>query len=217
MTHDVLSVATRLHAKTGQDHWEAFVQCRSCKKSAVWAVSREIGQTTPDKVAESDSVINERVIIDGLARPKSSTTPAPEFTPSDLKLIFDEGAECLAIGCWNASSAMFRKILDQVSKAKLPAENVPADNRTRYNLKPRLAWLFAHDLLPKELEQLADCIREDANDAVHNHPIGEPEARDVLDFTVEMLERLYTMPGRLEANVQRRDSRREAAKKSPPA
>jgi hypothetical protein len=183
----------------------------------VWALSRESGQATPDKFLGHDSVINELVIVDELVRPKSSTNPAPEFTPSDLRTIFDEGAECLAIGCWNASSAMFRKILDQISKAKLPAENGPTDNRTRYNLKPRLAWLFAHDLLPKELEEFADCIREDANDAVHNHPIGEPEAQDILDFTIEMLERLYTMPGRLKANAERRDARREAAKKNPPA
>jgi hypothetical protein len=110
---------------------------------------------------------------------------------------------------------MFRKILDQISKAKLPPENGPTDNRTRYNLKPRLEWRFAHNLLPKEIEQFADCIREDANDAVHNHPIGEAEANDVLDFTVELLERLYTMPGRLDANAARRSARREAASKPP--
>jgi hypothetical protein len=34
-------------------------------------------------------------------------------------------------------------------------------------------------------------------------------------FTVEMLERLYTLPGRLKANAERRDVRREAAKNNP--
>jgi uncharacterized protein YeeX (DUF496 family) len=136
---------------------------------------------------------------------------AEQYALLGLPTIFDEGAECLAIGCWNASGAMFRKILDQISKEKLPIENGPTDNRTRYNLKQRLEWLFANNLLPKEIEQFADCIREDANDAVHDHAIGEAEANDTLDFTVELLERLYTMPGRLQVNAARRLARREAA------
>lgn len=42
----------------------------------------------------------------------------------------------------------------------------PADKRKPFNLKPRLAWLVANDLLPKEVEALADAVREDANDGV---------------------------------------------------
>jgi hypothetical protein len=104
---------------------------------------------------------------------------------------------------------MFRKILDQISKEKMNAASVqPPDNRTRYNLKPRLAWLFANGLLPIELEQLADAIREDANDGVHNSPLTKEDALDIQDFTVEVLEKLYTMPGRLREAEARRVMRR---------
>jgi hypothetical protein len=43
-------------------------------------------------------------------------------------------------------------------------------------------------------------------------PIGQEEAIDLLDFTVQLLERIYTMPGRLKAAEERRVARREAAK-----
>jgi hypothetical protein len=38
---------------------------------------------------------------------------------------------------------------------------------------------------------LADAIREDGNDGVHNQPLGEADALDLQDFTVELLEALY--------------------------
>jgi hypothetical protein len=72
---------------------------------------------------------------------------------------------------------------------------------------------FREQSSSEEIEQFAAC--EDANDAVHNHPIGEAEANDILDFTVELLERLYTMPGRLQVNAARRLARREAAATKP--
>lgn len=135
---------------------------------------------------------------------------APEHTPPELKLMFDEGANCLAIGAWNASGAMFRKILDQISKDKMNSASAgpPPDRRTQFNLKPRLKWLFDNNLLPKELEPLADSIREDANDGVHNAPIGEDEALDIQDFTVEFLETLFTLPGRINDAQVRRAARR---------
>ncbi|MET4259869.1 hypothetical protein ABIC09_004827 [Bradyrhizobium sp. S3.12.5] len=82
------------------------------------------------------------------------------------------------------------------------------ESRTRFNLKPRLEWLFANNLLPKDVEVPADCIREDANDAVHNAPLGKDDALDIQDFTVELLEALFTLPGRLKEAEARRAARR---------
>jgi len=86
----------------------------------------------------------------------------------------------------------------------------PADKRTRFNLKPRLEWLFQNGFLPKEVEALADSIREDGNDGVHNAPLGEADALDVQDFTIELLEALFTLPGRLKDAEARRATRRSS-------
>jgi hypothetical protein len=208
MTHDVRAATSYYEA----GHcYEYTVQCRACFKSSVWQVGKMGGHPDPTDLLQHNYTINKIVHVIALAKPRATALPAPEYTPPELKLIFDEGAQCLAIGAWNASSAMFRKIVDQISKDKMnAAPNPPPDNRTRFNLKPRLKWLFDNNLLPKEVESLADSIREDANDGVHNVPLGEADALDVQDFTVELLETLYTLPGRLREAEARRAQRRTA-------
>lgn len=207
MTHDVISASQYTE---GLVRFEYTVQCRTCKKSAIWEVARVVNAGTPVELMGLKDSVNPYVKVVGVVRPKGDRLPAPDHTPPDLKLMFDEGAECISIGAWNASSAMFRKILDQISKDKMSAApgGPPADKRTQFNLKPRLAWLFANGHLPKELEALADSIREDANDGVHNAPLGKDDALDIQDFTVELLEALYTLPGRLKEAEARRAARR---------
>jgi hypothetical protein len=207
MTHDV--VACSIHSANGQHEFEYFMQCRACNKSTVWGVSRFGTNATPDKIMGHNGPANALVTIGQVARARGGVVNCPAFTPTDLKLIFDEAAECMSINAWNAASAMFRKIVDQISKDKMAAAPTPPpDNRTRFNLKPRLEWLFANGLLPLEIQPLANAIREDGNDGVHNAPLGKDDALDVQDFTVELLERLYTMPGRLQEAEARRAARR---------
>jgi len=209
MTHDV-QVCTRYHED--RSCFEYAVQCRACNKSSIWKIGHATNQADPAKLAQADHLIDQKVGRVELVRPRATALPAPDHTPPDLKLIFDEGAECLAIGAWNASSAMFRKIVDQISKDRMNAapNGPPTDKRIRFNLKPRLKWLFDNSLLPKDVEALADSIREDANDGVHNAPLGEADALDVQDFTAELLEALYTLPGRLREAEARRALRRGA-------
>ena len=79
----------------------------------------------------------------------------------------------------------------------------------RKNLGPRLDWLFEAKLLPLELDGLSDCIREDGNDAVHRGALGKEDAEDLLDFTVALLERMFTEPERLKLAEIRRQERRK--------
>ncbi|MGY4409129.1 hypothetical protein ACVWW4_000865 [Bradyrhizobium sp. LB7.1] len=211
MTHDVKICSTYFENEVRV--YEYAVQCRACAKSSIWEVDHRANQHDPAHLWMEDFTIDGAVTVRHVVRPKPEAAPAPEHTPPELKLIFDEGAECISIGAWNAASAMFRKILDQISKDKMnTAPSLPTDNRTRYNLKPRLAWLFANNLLPRDVEGLADCIREDANDAVHNAPLGKDDALDVQDFTVELLEALFTFPGKLREAEARRAARRAGPK-----
>jgi hypothetical protein len=56
---------------------------------------------------------------------------------------------------------------------------------------------------------LSDCIREDGNDAAHRGALGKPDAEDIQDFTVALLERMYTEPERLKLAEKRRQERRK--------
>lgn len=207
MTHDFKSWTAYME----QGHrCELFLQCRHCNRSFVVLAAEGQGPGTVQSAFNESGTLNGKLKIETVIRPRGSLAAAPEHTPPEICNIFNEGAECLSIGCWNAAGSMFRKIVDEVSKAALPVEGEP-DRHTRFNLKARLAWLFQHNLLPREVEGLADCIREDANDAVHNAPIGKAEADDLLDFTTELLERVYTLPGRLRVAEERRKARRAAS------
>ena len=96
---------------------------------------------------------------------------APEHVEGELEKAFNEGASCFAIGCYNAAATMFRLCLDRVTRELLPDERdktaAQPDSNQRYKLGYRLPWLFKENKLPAELEELADCIKEEGNDGAH--------------------------------------------------
>jgi Domain of unknown function (DUF4145) len=63
-------------------------------------------------------------------------------------------------------------------------------------------------MLPPELRDLAACVREDGNDGAHQGTLTKADAEDLLDFTTELLERIYTEPRRLKIAQARHDARR---------
>jgi len=112
---------------------------------------------------------------------------------------------------------MYRKVLDACTRPMLPPQPEPEDKahpdyiawKVRKDLKLRLEWLFDHGKLPTTLKEIAECVREDGNDAAHAvEGIDEAEARDLEDFTVVFLETLFTLPGQIEENKRRRAERR---------
>jgi len=138
----------------------------------------------------------------------------PEHLPENIAEAFNEGAACLSIACYNAAATMFRLCLDIATRLLLPetddADKPQPNAKQRRDLGLRLPWLFENDLLPIALKDLAQCIREDANDGAHAGNLDKAGAEDVLDFTTVLLARLYTEPKRLELAEERRKARREA-------
>ena len=84
------------------------------------------------------------------------------------------------------------------------------NSKTRRDLGLRLPWLFANGMLPDDVEDLSSCIREDGNDGAHAGTLTQEDADDLLDFTVALLERVYTEPKRLDEAKRRRQERRRA-------
>jgi hypothetical protein len=133
----------------------------------------------------------------------------PEHTPPEIAAAFTEAATCLGAECWNAAGAMFRMCVDLATRPMLPDGEVEGLNRrTRRDLGLRLQWLFHNAHLHVGLRELSSCIREDGNDGAHAGTLTEEDAEDLLDFTHELLERLYTEPARLRLAEERRRARR---------
>lgn len=135
--------------------------------------------------------------------------PFPEHLPPEIEAAFVEGTKCLAIGCYNASAAMFRLGLDLCTKEMLPPADEPEPNRhTRRNLAPRLEWLFDNGRLPADLRDLSAAVKDNGNDGAHDGNLSEEDAEDIYDFAYALLERIYTEPARLRARAARAAARR---------
>jgi hypothetical protein len=138
---------------------------------------------------------------------------SPDFVPTAIQNIFVEGARCLAIGCWNAASTMFRLCLDKATQPLVPEPDdtdATPNRRQVRDLGLRIPWLIANGRLPAELKDLAQAVREDGNDGAHSGNLTEVDANDLAEFTVILLDRMFTEPGRLQAAQLRRDARRNS-------
>ena len=215
-TFDVLAANPIGFAYGWQQWYETFCRCRACEKTSIFVLSqstgadfeafRQIGlmnhEDSLNKYCDVERFINIGDV--------NAVSP-PEHLPDDVKLAFEEAARSLAIGCWNAAGCMFRTSIDLATKNFLPEGDVDGlDRQARRNLAPRLRWLFQSGLLPVALRELSSCVKEDGDDAVHDATLEKDDAQDLLDFTVALLERIYTEPKRLEIALERRQQRREA-------
>jgi hypothetical protein len=154
--------------------------------------------------------VNRYMNVEGIVSQKdNSTFSPPEHIPKEIDAAFREGATCLSVGCYNAAATMFRLCVDIATRSMLPDEDVDGLNaRVRRNLGLRLPWLFANGRLPQALQELSSCVKEDGNDGAHVGSLQKADAEDLLDFTVALLERMYTEPERLRLAQARRESRR---------
>jgi hypothetical protein len=200
-------------------HWyEAFGICRHCGRTAIFILSES---TSGDyqyvhKVGllKVDGSLNNYVDVKGHISLKDSVSiEPPEYLPKEIEAVFLEGATCLAVDCYNAAGTMFRLCVDKATRAMLPAEDFPGLNaKTRRDLGLRLPWLFDNGRLPESLKELSSCIKEDGNDGAHAGNLSEADASDLLDFSIALLERIYTEPERLRLAKERRDARRAQPK-----
>ena len=197
-----------------QNWYEAFCVCRHCRRSTIFILSEKgvnesdvLSKTSLSKLSVN---VNNLVRIEGYISAKDKLpVVSPEHMPNDVQKAFEEGAKCLSIGCINAASTMFRLCIDLSTKSMLPqSEQTSLNARTRRDLGLRLPWLFDNSILPEALRELSICIKEDGNDGAHKGTLSELEAQDILDFTVVLLERIYTEPARLKEAKARRDARR---------
>lgn len=215
MTFDLISEILTIVEYGWKKWFEAFCICRKCNRSTVFVLSqtdinaKELLRKT--KLRDLPKAVNMVMNVEGhiTLKDQASERP-PEYLPKNIDSVFKEGAACMAIGCHNAAATMFRLCIDFATKELLPQGGEDGLNsKVKRNLGFRLPWLFEKGVLPRDLEELSSCIKDDGNDGAHEGTLSEEDAEDILDFTYVLLERLYTEPKRLEIAKERRKSRRE--------
>jgi hypothetical protein len=217
MTMDVSSAVYRYAQYNWQRWYEVFCVCRACHKpSIILAAQTEV--KAPSAIT-TETVLAYRGSLNDFLRPEGPITlkdnfahSPPDFLPDDVLRIYSEAVNCLAINCYNASATMFRLCLDLATRPMLPEldnTSIPQPNsKQRRDLGLRLQWMFENGAIPRELEHLSGCVREDGNDAAHRGTLSKADAEDLLDFTDALLTRLITEPEKLRLAAKRRTERR---------
>jgi len=198
-----------------QQWYEAFCICRHCWRATIFVLSESVNgnyKLVHEKgLLSFAGAVNRYVDIERFISLKdTAATEPPEHLPENVEKIFREGATCLAVSCNNAAGTMFRLCIDIVTRGMLPEGEAEGLNaRVRRDLGLRLPWMFDHSILPESLRELSACVREDGNDGAHAGTLRREDAEDLLDFTIMLLERIYTEPERLKLAKTRRDKRRD--------
>jgi hypothetical protein len=198
-----------------QHRYEAFGICRHCARATIFAIEEKaqhhdldlFNRTSPLKITEA---LNGYFGVRGFISLKDHAAIAPpKHVDENIENVFREGATCLTVECWNAAGSMFRTCVDLATRPLLPQEEVQgSSHKIRRDLGLRLPWLFANGILPNDLLELSTCIREDGNDGAHQGTLTKADAEDLLDFTVSLLERLFTEPNQLRIAKELRKERR---------
>jgi hypothetical protein len=201
----------------GANQYEAFSVCRHCGAASILILilRNDAHPHTFDYEPPEfcDDSLNQYLQIKGLVTVKDlARYSPPDYVPDNIANAFKEAVTCLSVQCWNAAGAMFRLCVDLATKPKVPQNAPPSLIKTP--LGPRLDWLFKNGVLPEELEPLSSCIKDDGNDGVHVGALKKEDAEDLLDFTTQLLERMFTTPERLKLAEKRRMARRVAGRRS---
>ncbi len=216
VTFDVVDTILVQVRYNWQGVFEIFSICRHCHHGTILVGHQENprSEITEKEMLKQIGSLNDVMTIPSYISLKDEAAEnAPEHVTGDVEAAFNEGAACMAIGCYNAAAAMFRLCLDMATRDRLPKEETEGLNaKVRRDLGLRLPWLFKNKLMPADLEELSHCIREDGNDGVHQGLLKSADAEDIADFTVELLTRLYTEPARLKNAAARREARRQKPK-----
>lgn len=204
-----------------QRWYEAFCVCRNCRRATIFVLSQNVDSDKEvvhkNGLVKINGAVNRYMDIEGCISLKDfATTSPPEHVPKNIEAAFKEGATCSSVGCYNAAGTMFRLCVDLATRSMLPEQNTAQglNATTRRNLGLRLPWLFDNGYLPEALRELSSCVKGDGNDGAHAGTLKKEDAEDLLDFTVALLERMYTEPERLRLAKERRDRRRKAQKGS---
>jgi hypothetical protein len=212
MTFDVhgANLISRLHGWLGT--FEVFTVCRKCGRGTVFiirhnTIGHEVSKESPQSLK---GVINRCFDVHGFVALRDlATTAPPSDVPPEIENIFREGATCVQTECWNAAGAMLRLVVDLATRPLLPPVGTLGPNKfQREKLGPRISWLKENAGLPEEIFRLSENIHLDGNDAAHEGSLTKADAEDLIEFTVILLQRLYTEPARIKAAEERRLARR---------
>lgn len=203
-------------------YYECYGTCRECENGTIFNITypsnsllKEIDKCSPTEIEKSNFHLVERSnfyfsnFFAEISTQKLAdiiSQKSPEHVPANVEKAFNEAATCFAVQCYNAAGAIFRLCLDLTTKDLMPIGDKPIKI-----LHQRLEYLFGQNIIPNRLKDLSSCIKDDGNDAAHDGNIDRDTAEDMLIFTTNLLEEIYTSNYKIQNATQRRSERKNQA------
>lgn len=126
--------------------------------------------------------------------------------PEEVGVDFVEAAKCLNISAYKASAVMSRRTIQKM------CVNLGADKSKK--LYQQIQELKVLGKLHPDLADMATEIRFLGNEGAHPEndgidEINEEDAKEILDFTAELLDDLYVRPQKVLAMKKKREDKKE--------
>ena len=117
--------------------------------------------------------------------------------PGSIRLTYEEARTCFRAKAYTATAIMCRKTL----------EGIAEEHRIKVqNLASALKEMRDKGIIENRLYEWADALRISGNEAAHgvNTKISPQDAKDILEFTIALLEYVFTFRDRFEQFKKRR-------------
>lgn len=217
VTFEVLDLVETAHdAATNSDN-EAFLICRNCRKttSAQISIKDKSISSYRREVKSYEQFFDDMISIASfVSLQKNVSRSTPDGLPDHIRGRFGEALICMEYDCYNAAASTFRTCIDLATRSLLPVEQTDGlPEKTRRDLRLRLNWLINNGQISRRLEALAECIREDGNEAVHLATLDKNDVIEIYDFAYFFLEEMYAIQFRLDNARARRSARNSEKQK----
>lgn len=213
--------------KIDETTWHCFLVCSHCNKPTVFRLARRhdanytlrsiLNECNELKQIKNINLLDGFVLIGKIIPPNDSLRACPNHVPEKIKIAFDEASICYSNACYIACASMLRLCLDITTKELLQEfitsntdENQKPKNAEMDKLYNRINFLIDKFLIPSDLRDFAHQIRLDGNDAAHDGSTAQVEAEDLMDFSILLLERIFTNKAQLKLAQDRRVARRSS-------
>lgn len=117
--------------------------------------------------------------------------------PNPIRLAYEEARACFRVKAYTATAIMCRKTLEGIAEEH---------KITVRNLASALKEMRDKGVIESRLYEWADALRISGNEAAHgvNLSISPQDAKDILEFTIALLEYVFTFQDRFEQFKKRR-------------
>lgn len=185
-----------------------FTICNKCKKPSVFLINYKgkglfFSESIIDQ-KDQTNIENFFTVKKIIRPPENILYFCPKHIPAPIKEKFDEAAQCHANDCIVASSIMLRLCLETVIKDLLKT-----NEEQERKLFDGIKTLSEKNIISKKIYNFAEEIRSDGNYAAHKGEMSLENLEDLFDFTIALLEDVYTQPKKLELSRERRAQRKK--------